>query len=154
MKASSRFLLIFGIIIVAIVAAAVILAIAGGNEQVKLLSETSPEGTVQRFLMAVKAQDYSTAYGYLSLPADQPKSNSYDNWIRSAKSNRNSSSWKASIIKSTVRDKDATVDVAIDVFRPEGPLANPVSTNQVTFILSNDGGKWLINSPADLYWLY
>jgi hypothetical protein len=154
MKASSRFLLIFGIIIVAIVAAAVTLAIAGGNEQVKLLSETSPEGTVQRFLMAVKAQDYSTAYGYLSLPTDEPKSNSYDNWIRSAQSSRNSSSWKASIIKSTVRDKDATVDVAIEVFRPEGPLANPVSTNQVTFILSNDGGKWLINSPADLYWLY
>lgn len=146
--------MIFGIIIVAIVAAAVILAIAGGNEQVKLLSETSPEGTVQRFLMAVKAQDYSTAYGYLSLPADQPKSNSYDDWIRSAQSNRNASSWKASIIKSTVRDKDATVDVAIEVFRPEGPLANPVSTNQVAFILHNEDGKWLINSPADLYWLY
>jgi len=154
MKASSRFLLGFGIFILVIVATAVTIALVGGNEQVKLLPENSPEGTVQRFLMAVKDQDYTKAYGYLYLTSDQLKYNSYDTWIQSTQSSRNSSSWKASIVKSTVRENDATVDVAVEVFRPEGPLANPVSTNQVTFILRNENGKWLINSPADLYWLY
>ncbi len=61
MKTSSRFLIIFGIIITAIVAIAVTLAVTGGNEQVKLLPETSPEGIVQRFLMAVKDLDYVVA---------------------------------------------------------------------------------------------
>ena len=154
MKTSSRFLLGFGIFILVIVAAAVTIALVGGNEQIKLLPENSPEGTVQRFLTAVKDQDYTKAYGYLHLTSDQLKYNSYDNWIQSTQSSRNASSWKASIVKSTVRENDATVDVAIEVFRPEGPLSNPVSTNQVTFILRNENGKWLINSPADLYWLY
>ncbi len=153
MKTSSRFLLGFGIFILVLVAAAVTIALVGGNEQVKLLPENSPEGTVQRFLMAVKDQDYTKAYGYLRLTEDQLKYNSYDNWIRSTQSSRNSS-WKASIVKSTVRENDATVEVAVEVFRPEGPLANPVSTNHVTFILRNENGKWMINSPAELYWLY
>ena len=61
MKTSNRFLLGFGIIIVAIVGIAVTLAITGGNEPVKLLPDTSPEGIVQRFLMAVKDHDYLKA---------------------------------------------------------------------------------------------
>ena len=95
MKASSRFLLGFGIFILVIVATAVTIALVGGNEQVKLLPENSPEGTVQRFLMAVKDQDYTKAYGYLYLTSDQLKYNSYDTWIQSTQSSRNSSSWKA-----------------------------------------------------------
>jgi|WetSurMetagenome_2_1015567.scaffolds.fasta_scaffold917275_1 hypothetical protein len=154
MKNSSRFLLGFGIFIVVVVAVAVIIALVGGNEQVKLLPEDSPEGTVQQFLMAVKAQDYPKAYGYLHPQSDQLKENSYDNWIRSAQSYRDSSTWKASIVKSTVRENDATVEVKVDVFRPEGPLANPVNTNRITFLLQKENAKWMINSPVDMYWLY
>jgi hypothetical protein len=154
MKNSSRFLLGFGIFIVVIVAVAVIIALVGGNEQVKLLPEDSPEGTVQQFLMAVKAQDYPKAYSYLYPQSDQLKGNPYDNWIRSTQSYRDSSTWKASIVKSTVRENDATVEVTVAVFRPEGPLANPVNTNRITFLLQKENAKWMINSPVDLYWLY
>jgi len=154
MKASSRFLLGFGIFIIVIVAVAVIIALAGGSEQVKLLPENSPEGTVQRFLVAVKDQDYAKAYSYLYPQSDQLKGNPYDNWVRSVQSYRDSSTWKASIVKSTVRENDATVEVVIDVFRPEGPLANPVNTNRITFVLQKENSKWMINSPVDLYWLY
>jgi len=158
MKTSNRFLLGFGIIIAAIVVLAVTLAVTGGNEQVKLLPETSPEGIVQRFLLAVKDHDYLKAYGFLAPQPEQnpgnPKGDSYDNWIRSTQSPRDASSWKASILKSTVRDDTATVEVAVDVFRPEGPLANPVNTNQVTFMLQKQDGRWLINQPVDIWWLY
>jgi len=154
MKTSSRFLLGFGIIIVAIVAVAVILAVAGGNEQVKLLPETSPEGTVQRFLMAVKDQDYLKAYSFLAPQPEQVKGDTYEIWIRSVQSPRDTSSWKASILKSTVRDTNATVEVAVDVLRPDGPLANPVNTNRVTFMLQKQDGRWLISQPADIWWLY
>lgn len=154
MKTSSRFLLGFGIIIVAIVAIAVILAVTGGNEQVKLLPENSPEGAVQRFLMAVKDHDYQKAYSLLAPQPEQVKGDTYENWVRSVQSPRDTSSWKASILKSTVRDNDATVEVAVDIIRPEGPLINPVTTNQVTFMLQKQDGKWLISQPADIWWLY
>jgi hypothetical protein len=154
MKNSSRFLLGFGIFIILVVAVAVTIVLVSGNQQVKLLPEDSPEGTVQRFLMAVKDQDFTKAYGYLYPQSDQLKGNPYDNWVRSAQSYRDSSTWKASIVKSTVRENDATVEVAVDVFRAEGPLSNPVNTNRITFLLQKDNGKWMINSPVDLYWLY
>jgi len=154
MKTSNRFLLGFGIIIAAIVGIAVTLAITGGNEQVKLLPETSPEGTVQRFLMAVKDHDYLKAYSFLAPQPEQVKGDSYENWVRSVQSSRDRSSWKASILKSTVRDDNATVEVAVDVLRPEGPLVNPVTTNQVTFMLQKQDGRWLIDQPADIWWLY
>ncbi len=76
MKTSNRFLLGFGIIIAAIVVLAVTLAVTGGNEQVKLLPETSPEGTVQRFLLAVKDHDYLKAYGFLAPQPEQNPGNS------------------------------------------------------------------------------
>jgi uncharacterized membrane protein YvbJ len=154
MKTSSRFLLGFGIIILAIVAVAVILAVTGGNQQVKLLPETSPEGTVQRFLMAVKDHDFQKAYSLLAPQPEQVKGDTYENWVRSVQSPRDTSSWKASILKSTVRDNDATVEVAVDIIRPEGPLINPVTTNQVVFMLQKQDGKWLISQPADIWWLY
>lgn len=154
MKNSNRFLLGFGIVIVAIVGVAVTLAVTGSNEQVKLLPETSPEGTVQRFLMAVKDHDYQKAYGFLAPQPEQVKGDAYDNWVRSVQNPRDTSSWKASILKSTVRDDNATVDVAVDVIRPEGPLMNPVTTNQVSFMLQKKDGRWLISQPADIWWLY
>jgi len=154
MKASSRFLLIFGIIIAAVVGIAVTLAVTGGNLPVKLLPDDSPEGTVQRFLMAVKDHDYLKAYGYLAPQPEPVKGDTYDNWVRSVQNPRDTSSWKASILKSTVRDDNATVEVAVDVIRPDGPLMNPVNTNQVTFMLQKQDGRWLINQPADIWWLY
>jgi hypothetical protein len=154
MKTSSRILLGFGIFIVLVVVVAVAFALIGGRETATLLPDTSPEGTVQRFLLAVKDQDFTKAYGYLSPQSEQLKMSPYDNWVRSMQSMRSNSSWKASIVKSTVRDTDATVEVAVDVFRPDGPLTNPVNTNRVTFLLQKENGKWMITSPVDLYWLY
>ncbi len=104
--------------------------------------------------MAVKEKDYVKAYTYISPQSDYLKTSPYDNWVRSMQSMRANSSWKASIVKATIRENDATVDVAVDVFRPDGPLSNPVNTNRVTFLLQKENGKWMINSPIDLYWLY
>ena len=154
MKTSRRFFLWFGIVIVLVLAVTVALALAGGNQPASLLSETTPEGVVQHYLLAIKAGQYTRAYAYLSPQSEQVKMNPYDNWVRTLQSMHNGGSWKASIVKSEVNDSDATVQVAIDVFRPAGPLSNPVSSNEITFILHNIDGKWLIDSPVDLYWLY
>jgi hypothetical protein len=155
MKTSNRFLLGFGIFIVAVVAAAVIIALAAGNEQVKTLPEGSPEGVVQRFLVAVKDQDYAKAYGFLSPEEGTgPVKNTYGEWLRSTQYRDNSSSWKAAIVKSTTNDADAMVEVAIEVFRPGGLFSDPVNSHNVTFVLQKENGKWMIKSPVDLYWMY
>ena len=154
MKTSSRFLLGFGIMIVVVVAVAVALALIGGNQPVKMLAEDSAEGAVQRFLMAINEKDYVKAYTFLSPQSEYLKTSPYDDWMRSIQSMSGNSTWKAGIVKSTVRENDATVEVSVEVFRADGPLANPVNTNRVTFLLQKENGKWLINSPVDLYWLY
>lgn len=155
MKTSSRFLLGFGIFIAVIVVVAVVISVIGSNGPVKMLPGDSPEGTVQQFLIAVQDRDYVKAFSYLSPPdtTGYPK-DTYDNWVSSAQSNRNLSSWKASIVKSDAKGNDATVDVAVDVFRAGGLFENPVNTHYITFVLQLENGKWLIKSPVDLYWLY
>ena len=154
MKASNKFLVGFGILIFIVIAIAVALSVIGSNQPVKILPADSPEGTVQHFLLAVKDKDYAKAYDYLSPTSDQIKGNTYENWLRSVQSPRDSSSWKASIMKATARENDATVEVVIEVFRPNSPLSNPVSSRHLIFLLQKEDGKWMINSPSDLWWLY
>lgn len=155
MSNSRRFLLGFGISILVIVAVAVIIAIIGSNQPVKMLPENSPEGTVQRFLTAVKDRDYTKAYDFLAPQTGTDKVNTLDQWVRSTQYSRDTtSSWKASIVKSTITDDNASVEVAIDVFRPNGPFADPVSSNHITFLLQKAGDLWLIEQPVDLWWLY
>lgn len=155
MSSSSRFLLGFGILILVIVAISVIIAVIGSNQPVKILPENSPEGTVQRFLTAVRDRDYTKAYDFLAPQAGTDKTNTLDQWVSSTQNSRNStSSWTASIVKSTVNDDNASVDVVIEVFRPNGPLTDPVNSNNVTFLLQKAGDGWLIQQPIDLWWLY
>jgi hypothetical protein len=153
-NASRKFLLGFGIVIVVVVAVAVTLAIVGGNQSPQLLDENTPEGTVQRYLLAVKDKDYPRAYSYLSPQSEYLKTNPYEDWVRSLQNNRNNSSWKAGIVRSSVKENDATVEVSIDVFRADGALSNPVNSNTITFVMKKQSGKWMIDSPVDLYWLY
>lgn len=155
MKTSGRFLLVFGLVILVVVGVAVALAVVGGNAPVKMLAEDTPEGVVQRFLMAVKERDYAKAYTYLSPLPENSKIYSYEEWIRSTQSRNVNSSWKASIVNSMVKENDATVDVNIDIFRlPGSPMTNPVYSHSIRFVLHKENGKWMINSPVDIYWLY
>ncbi|MBN1374833.1 MAG: hypothetical protein JXA01_01620 [Dehalococcoidia bacterium] len=155
MKTSGRFLIAFGIFIVVLVAVAIVIAIVGGNEAVTMLPEDSPEGTVQRFLMSVQERDYVKAYSYLSPESGEgPLKDPYNNWLGSTRSYRDSSTWKAAILKFTAGDNSATVEVAVDVFRPGGLFEDPVDTHYVTFLLQVENGRWMIKSPIDLYWLY
>lgn len=154
MSSSSRFLLGFGVLILVIVAISVIIAVIGSNQPVKILPENSPEGTVQRFLTAVRDRDYTKAYDFLAAQTGTDKVNTLEQWVQSTQYSRDStSSWKASIVKSTINGDNSSVEVAIDVFRPNGPLADPVSSNHITFLLQKAGDRWLIEQPVDLWWL-
>ncbi len=71
MKTSSRWLLIFGVTIGVLVIAAVVLVLTMPTPETRLLPEDTPEGIVQRYFLALEAEDYVTAYSYLSPPPSE-----------------------------------------------------------------------------------
>jgi hypothetical protein len=157
-KSSSRWLLAFGVSIGVLVIVAIVLVFTmarpGG---VPLLPENTPEGTVQRYFLALQAEEYVTAYSYLSPPPSAKLT--YDDWVRSIYTPAEKSEWKVTLGKSAVSDSEATVDVVIDVFRANEPfenppLENPVHTHYVTFFLKQEGTSWKITSPWDVWWLF
>ncbi len=153
MKSSSRWLYLFGIAIGGLVIATVILALTTGASADKpLLSEDTPEGTVQRYLVAVRDGDYLAAEGYLS-PSDDDETD-----LKLVRSRAIGSSedpgWKATLGDTILKDDKATVEVTVDVFRPRGPFENAVNTQQITFFLVKEESSWKITSPVNIWWLY
>ena len=152
MKSSNRLLIIFGSAIGVLVLVAIILVLAMPAHQPALLPEDTPEGTVQRYFIALQNEDYAKAYSFITQPADTKMT--YDIWRGQYNRPTGKNVWKVTIGKAKIIGSDATVDVVIDVFRPQGPLSDPVNTNRITFSLRKAGAAWTIISPFDLWWLY
>lgn len=155
MNTSRRWLVIFGAAIGILVVVTIALVLLNRGGEVALQPEDTPQGTVQRYLVAIKDKDYRTAYSYLSInPSGKPLT--YDDWVRSVpfSSTSNQSVWKASLGKTTVTAQEAMVEIVVDVFRPGGPFEDPLRTQNIIFQLSKVDGKWLITSPNYIYWIY
>ncbi len=153
MRSSRRWLLTFGLAIGVLVIVTVVLALTMASQgDEPLLPEDTPEGTVQRFLLAIRNEDYLTAESYLSPTIDDKIA--YDLRLNRAAELSERAGWKATLGKSVVRDDETTVDVRVDVFRPRGPFENSVSTYRITFFLKKEGASWKITSPVNLWWLY
>ncbi len=155
MKSSNRWLIAFVAGVAVLVIATVVLVLTA-RPGASLLPENTPEGVVQRFLMAVQDNNYEKAYGYLSLTDDKGIKISYDQWLATKPYPYGSSpsSWKATLGKTTITGERVNVEVTVDVFRPSGPFGNAVQSQQVLFQLTRSGGSWLITSPPYLYWIY
>lgn len=152
MKTSSRWLLAFGVAIGVLVIAAIVLVLTMPAQEVSLFPEDTPEGTVQRYFLALQAQDYIKAYSYLSpSPSERIP---YEDWRVPTVSYEEKPELKITLGKSTVTGNIATVESVVDVFRPGGPFESPVHTRHITFILKNDGTSWKITSPVDVWWLF
>jgi hypothetical protein len=155
MRSSNRWLFAFGIAIGVLVIVAVVLVLTiTGEEAVTLLPEDTPEGTVQRYFLAIEAEDYEKAYSYLSPSAieEGKPHNSYEDWSQTLLMRQRTSAWKATLGESSVTDDRATVAVTIDVFKPDTPFENPVHSRHYTFQLKKEGNSWSITAP--LYPVY
>jgi hypothetical protein len=146
-------LVVFGIAIAVLAVVALVLVLLTGENGGDLLDEASPEGTVQRYLMAIQQSDWQEAYAYIS-PESFPKTDSYEEWLRSVPPASDQSIWKATLGSITRNGNTASVEVMIDTFRPSSPFENPVRSQEITFQLSQTSGKWLIVSPTFVYWVY
>jgi hypothetical protein len=154
MTSPNRWLVIFGIVIGILVIVTVSLVLLIKGNEVALLPEDTPEGIVQRYLIAIQEKDYQEAYDYLRFnPAE--KIQTYDDWLRMVMpQGSNQATWKATLGKTTQNGNNASVEVIIDTVRPGGPFGNPTSSQQILFQLSKIDGKWLITSPTYIYWIY
>jgi hypothetical protein len=155
MSSSRRWLIIFTIIISVLVITTVSLAVFTNGKEVALLPEDTPQGIVQRYLIAVQEKNYQTAYSYLSFDPLQ-KIETYDDWLRivTGVQTSNQSEWKAALNKVIQNGDNATVEVAIDTIRPGEPFGDLTSSQQIIFQLIKIDSMWLITSPTYIYWIY
>jgi hypothetical protein len=89
-----------------------------------MLSENSPEGTVQRYLMAIDDGDYLDAFGYLS-PLPEEKL-TYENWQTSFNYPSERPAYRVTLENSNTSGDDATLEVVVEVFRNGSLFDNPV----------------------------
>ena len=154
MKSSNRFLLGFGIAITILVAITITLVMT--NHQVApLLPENTPDGTVQRFLLALQDHDFQKAYTYLNV-VESGRKLTYDDWLQSTSQRFQTSSpaWKVTFGKTSISDDSATVEVIIDIFQPGGLFNIPENTQKDFYQLKRINGKWYITTRPWLYWFY
>jgi hypothetical protein len=153
MNSSRRWLIIFAIIIGAVAVIAVSLVLFTQGKNVTLLAENTPQGTVQRYLIALQDKDYQKAYDYLS--HDTPGTITYNDWImQNGQMTTGQSGWRATLEQTTQNGNDATVNVTIDTSYPNGMMNNSVYSQQINFLLSKINNSWLIVSPTNIYWIY
>ena len=157
MKSSNKWLLGFGTALGILVILAVVLVLTmPGSDEVELLPENTPEGTVQRYVLAIKNRDYEEAYGYLSASAiaDEGRYNSFEEWSRMFLSRNREDPWRAVIGEAEYLDSKAFVDVTIEIFSPAGLFGDPVRKLYYPFTLEKQGDAWKIISPLDARIIY
>lgn len=155
MDSSRRWLIIFAIVISILVITIVTLVLLTEGNEVALLPEDTPQGIVQRYLIAIQERNYQEAYSYISFDPLQ-KIETYDDWLRmvTGAQTSNQPEWKATLDKTTQNGDNATVEVAIDTIRPGGLFGDLMSSQRIIFQLSKIDGTWLITSPTYIYWIY
>ena len=112
-----------------------------------LLPEDSPEGVVQRFLLALGDKEYREAYGYLS--AGTTNGCTLEDFARQASYQEVRDSHMT--LEDTQRfDDTAVVTARVAVFDPDIPFGTSEYSYDRTFDLTLEDGQWRLAWPD--YW--
>ncbi|UCD08481.1 MAG: hypothetical protein JSU79_08990 [Dehalococcoidales bacterium] len=150
MKSSNKWLLGFGTALGVLVILAVVLVLTmPGSDEVELLPEDTPGGVVQRYIYAINDGNFEEAYSYLSPSAleDDLRNGTYEDWSGMYMYREWADAWRAIIDEPEILGEKATVNVRIEVFKPDGVFRDPVDTRYYYFTLENQEGAWKITSP-------
>lgn len=154
MRTSSRALAIFGAAIGLLTLVALIMVLVTSGRPVELRPEDTPEGVVQRYMMAIDKGEYLTAWSYLEPPYVE-KPQTFEDWSRSLSFQGARAAYKATLGPTKISGSFATVEIIIDTFRQSsGLFDNPVNTNRVVFSLRWNGSAWKITDPVYIWWIY
>ena len=153
MNSSRRWLVGFAISIGAVAVIAVALVLLTQGKNVTLLAADTPQGTVQRYLLALQNNDYRQAYTYFS--RDTPGMISYNDWLtQNGNPAATKVSWQAALGNTVQNGPDATVTVTIETAYPDGMMNSSNYSQQIEFFLTGADNSWLITSPTYTYWIY
>ena len=130
------------VVVVTLVVAGVVVAIVTTRGEGDLLPADSPEGTVQRYLLALEDGKYREAYGYLS--ARTKASCDLDEFIRQARYIEVRDS-HMTLEDSQRFDGTAVVVARVTVFDPSLPFGSSEYSYDRTFDLTLEGETWLLD---------
>ena len=133
-------------IVAALLASAVAIAIVTTRGGVDLLPADSPEGAVQRYLLALDREDYQEAYNYLG--SDLQRRCSLEEFV-------NKGYWPdmeitenhVTLEKTQSFDGRARVTARVTVFNPDVPFGASEYSYDRTFNLKLEAGQWRLTGP-------
>ncbi len=130
--------------VLALMAAAVAVALVTTRGGVDLLPADSPEGVVQRYLLAMEREDYQEAYGYLS--SDLRATCSLEDFVSRGY-------WpdtredQVTLEKTHDLDGLALVKVKVTVFHHDAPFGASEYSYERSFDLKLEEGQWRLTGP-------
>ena len=147
MSKANRWLAIFGAIIGLVLVVAVVLTLVLSHDS-PLLPENTPEGTLQRFILAIRDRDQSTAEKYLS---SRILALSGEYLWRDYGYDYRSPAWQAILGKTNITNGEATIVVNIDTLNSGAPLSSSVYSRSIMVTLIRENGTWKIDRPEYLW---
>ncbi len=128
----------------ALVVAGLVVALVTTRGGVDLLPADSPEGAVQRYLLALEDEDYAEAYDYV---ADSSKTGcTFEEFVRDA-SYREVRGSRMTLEDTKRFDDTAIVTASVTVFEPDLPFGTSEYTYDRTYQLELEDGHWRLTWP-------
>jgi|SRR3990170_4952792 len=141
---AKNWLLVGVAIVAALLVGAVAIALVTNRGGVDLLPADSPEGVVQRYLMAIEREDYQAAYDYLS--SGLRVSCSLDDFVRRGYWPETGGD-HVTLEKTQSFDGRAIVTARVTVFDPDVPFGASEYSYDRTFHLKLEAGQWRLVGP-------
>lgn len=132
------------VFVVALAVAGVVTALVTTRGGTDLLPADSPEGAVQRYLLALEREDFREAYGYLS--ANSKQACPLEDFLRQASYREVRESHMT--LEDTERlDGTAIVTARVTVFDPDIPFGPSEHSYERSFELKLENGQWRVTWP-------
>ena len=139
--------LIVGVtLLVALVVGAVAIAVVTMRGGERLLAADSPEGVVQRYILALKRGDYLEARSYLS--SDLQARCSPDYYPRGYYWPYTEEDQEVTLERAQRYGDWAYVDVKITVFHGDAPFGGSEYSYNRSFQLNFEAGQWRLTGPG------
>jgi len=146
---SSRWLVAIAAVVVALILVSVVVALINPRGAAETLPEDTPEGIVQRFILALEDEDYSLAHGYLSdeLKESCPMAHMRDTvqWFAEESRDRR----VALLEKEDLSDGRVQIRVRITEVTVSPPFGVNEYSHKEFYVLVREGGEWRF---AELPW--
>ena len=145
-----RFLtgILIGIAVLVVIALAVFFV---RKDSQSYVSESTPEGVVHNYVLAVLNGDYQKAYNYLADLEDKPTYEEFrDAFVKGIVNPNNSA---VDIGEAEINNDTASVEVAM-IYNPSDPFSTGYRDTQRAILVKQDGEWKLSSMPGYYFWEY